>query len=127
MTVSVSDLDRSIAFYCDFLGFRGEVRWATGAHLSYGDCWLCLSLGVVSPSQDYTHFAFTFEAEAMLRISKKDGYQLVKQWQKNTSEGDSLYLEYPDGHKLELHSGSLNTRLESLRKRPYDNLIWLSE
>jgi catechol 2,3-dioxygenase-like lactoylglutathione lyase family enzyme len=127
VTVSVSDLDQSIAFYCDFLGFRGEVCWATDAHLSYGDCWLCLSLGVVSPSQDYTHFAFTFEAEAMLRVSKKDAYQSVKQWQKNTSEGNSLYLEDPDGHKLELHSGSLNTRLESLRKRPYDNLIWLSE
>jgi hypothetical protein len=80
-----------------------------------------------SPSQDYTHFAFTFEAEAMLRVSKKDVYQSVKQWQKNTNEGDSLYLKDPDGYKLELHSGSLNTRLESLRKRPYDELVWLSE
>ncbi|MDE8602560.1 VOC family protein [Marinomonas sp. RSW2] len=127
LTLSVSDLDRSMDFYCDFLGFCGEVRWATGAYLSYGDCWLCLSLGVASPSQDYTHFAFTFDSESMLKIHQKEAFEMAIQWQKNTSEGDSLYLEDPDGHKLELHSGSLNTRLESLRKSPYDELVWLSE
>jgi catechol 2,3-dioxygenase-like lactoylglutathione lyase family enzyme len=126
LTLSVSDLDRSCAFYCDLLGFKGEVRWRTGAYLSYANCWLCLSLGgPPRPSQDYSHFAFTFDELSILMISQNIRSSEVKQWQKNISEGDSFYLEDPDGHKLELHSGSLETRLESLRKTPYDGLIWL--
>lgn len=126
LTLSVSNLDVSCAFYCEFLGFKGEVRWRTGAYLSYGNCWLCLSLGEAKPSQDYTHFAFTFDASSILAITQNAHFSKIKNWQKNTSEGDSLYIEDPDGHKLELHSGSLQTRLESLKKAPYDGLIWLS-
>jgi hypothetical protein len=32
-------------------------------------------------------------------------------WKENTSEGDSLYFLDPDGHRLELHVGSLDSRL----------------
>jgi len=127
LTLSVADVDRSLAFYRDLLGFKGEVRWDKGAYLSYGDCWLCLSLGAAKPSQDYTHFAFTFDSAAMQRIHQENAFNKVIQWQENTSEGDSLYLEDPDGHKLELHSGSLATRLESLKNTPYDALTWLNE
>jgi len=125
LTLSVTNLEASLHFYCDLLGFKGEVRWNTGAYLSYGNCWLCLSLGEANPSQDYTHFAFSFSAEAMSFVQQKPGFSAVKQWQANTSEGDSLYIEDPDGHKLELHSGSLSTRLAAIKEKPYDDLVWL--
>jgi|GEM_PF-142492 len=125
LTLSVTNLEASLYFYCDLLGFKGEVRWNTGAYLSYGNCWLCLSLGEANPSQDYTHFAFSFSAEAMSFVQQKPGFSAVKQWQANTSEGDSLYIEDPDGHKLELHSGSLSTRLAAIKEKPYDDLVWL--
>jgi catechol 2,3-dioxygenase-like lactoylglutathione lyase family enzyme len=126
LTLSVANLDISLGFYCDLLEFKGEVRWNTGAYLSYGNCWLCLSLGEATPSQDYTHFAFTFDSAVMCCIQQKTAFQAVKQWQVNSSEGDSLYIEDPDGHKLELHSGSLATRLESLKAKPYEGLEWLN-
>jgi catechol 2,3-dioxygenase-like lactoylglutathione lyase family enzyme len=125
LTLSVSDLEESLRFYRDFLGFQGEVRWNRGAYLSYGDCWLCLSIGNPSPSQDYSHFALTYDRETIQLICQKDAFQQVTLWQENSSEGDSLYIEDPDGHKLELHAGSLSTRLESLKKHPYDGLEWL--
>jgi catechol 2,3-dioxygenase-like lactoylglutathione lyase family enzyme len=125
LTLSVTNLDISLEFYCDLLEFKGEVRWNTGAYLSYGNCWLCLSLGETNPSRDYTHFAFSFDSSAMSHIQQKSAFQAVKQWQENSSEGDSLYIEDPDGHKLELHSGSLATRLESLKAKPYEGLEWL--
>ena len=125
LTLSVSDLETSLCFYKDFLGFKGEVRWNRGAYLSYGDCWLCLSIGHPSPSQDYSHVAFTYDRQAMQSICQKDAFQHITLWQENSSEGDSLYIEDPDGHKLELHAGSLSTRLESLKKHPYDGLEWL--
>ncbi|RNF75862.1 glutathione transferase [Marinomonas rhizomae] len=126
LTLSVSNLDVSIEFYCGLLGFQGEVRWNTGAYLSYGNCWLCLSLGKAKPSQDYTHVAFTYDSASMIHIQRKNVFKSVKQWQINSSEGDSFYIEDPDGHKLELHSGSLATRLESLKAKPYDGLEWLN-
>lgn len=126
LTLSVSNLDVSIEFYCDLLGFQGEVRWNTGAYLSYGNCWLCLSLGKAKPSQDYTHFAFTYDSAVMLSVKQKEAFKAVRQWQSNSSEGDSLYIEDPDGHKLELHSGSLASRLDSLKVKPYDGLEWLN-
>ncbi|WP_283248017.1 VOC family protein [Marinomonas lutimaris] len=126
LTLSVANLDISLGFYCDLLEFKGEVRWNTGAYLSYGNCWLCLSLGEATPSQDYTHFAFTFDASAMSRVRQKEAFNTVNQWQLNSSEGDSLYIEDPDGHKLELHSGSLATRLNSLKAKPYEGLEWLN-
>jgi hypothetical protein len=38
-------------------------------------------------------------------------------WKLNTHEGASLYFLDPDGHKLDLHDGSLVTRLASYRDR----------
>ena len=44
------------------------------------------------------------------------------EWQRNTSEGDSVYFLDPDGHKLELHVGDWRSRLESCRTVPYDDM-----
>lgn len=37
--------------------------------------------------------------------------------EENLSEGDSLYFLDPDGHKLELHVGSLQSRLDHYGKQ----------
>ena len=39
-------------------------------------------------------------------------------WKEDKSEGKSTYFLDPDGHKLEIHIGSLETRLAHYLKNP---------
>nr|WP_113874154.1 VOC family protein [Marinomonas aquiplantarum] len=126
LTLSVKDISRSLDFYENQLGFTAEVRWATGAYLSYGDAWLCLSLcsdEKEEMSVHYTHYAFNIDT-ASLKAMRDD--PALDIWQVNQSEGDSLYVRDPDGHQLEFHLGSLSSRLTSLKETPYQGLEWLS-
>jgi catechol 2,3-dioxygenase-like lactoylglutathione lyase family enzyme len=43
LTLAVSNLPVSIAFWRDLLGLRLHAQWHTGAYLTCGDLWLCLS------------------------------------------------------------------------------------
>lgn len=127
VTVAVSDLDRSLAFYVDLLGGRLDVRWATGAYLSLGSLWWCLSLDAPRPACDYTHLALDIDGDDLTPWRRHLESAGVRFWKDNRSEGESIYLLDPDGHRLELHAGSLDSRLASLRDRPYDGLRWPSE
>ena len=109
ITLATSDLDLAIAFYCNVLDANLKATWDKGAYLELGPIWLCLALeDVVTDRADDTHIAFStndFEA-ASAKVSAH-----AKLWKENTSEGASIYFCDPDGHKLELHDGSLETRL----------------
>lgn len=124
ITFSVRDLNESIAFYRDFLGMKLHVFWDTGAYLTAGETWLCLSLGEPKPAMDYTHLAFSVSAQALAELRTQLKQAGVTEWQQNTSEGDSLYILDPNGHRLELHCGSLQTRLAALQMSPYKGLVW---
>ena len=124
ITLSVSDLEKSFNFYVSILGLKPEVKWDEGAYLSLGNLWLCLSVDKVSPANDYSHISFgiaesEFEDYCMQLLSFG-----VKTWKENTSEGKSLYILDPDGHKLEVHVGSLDSRLKKLKSNPYQGLEW---
>lgn len=124
LTIGVTNLDRSLEFYVNLLRFKPEGRWNKGAYLSAGDLWLCLSCDVARPANDYTHYAFSvekinFDAE----VARLENAQ-VDCWKNNSSEGRSFYFCDPDGHKLEIHSGNLQTRLDAVRLNPYAGWIY---
>ncbi|MAP76731.1 fosfomycin resistance glutathione transferase [Halopseudomonas aestusnigri] len=124
ITFAVRDLSSSIHFYRDLLGMKLHVFWDTGAYLTAGNTWICLSLGEPEPAKDYTHVAFSISENALTELRAKRSEAGVEEWKQNTSEGDSLYLLDPNGHRLELHCGTLETRLVELKKSPYKGLVW---
>jgi len=115
ITLTVSDLERSIVFYRDTLGGDLRAEWATGAYLSLGSLWLCLEhSATVTPRGDDTHIALSAEGFEALAAQVRAAAPL---WKENTSEGASLYFCDPDGHKLELHDGTLESRLRHYAAR----------
>jgi len=119
ITLAVSDLDKSVFFYKKGLGFQVRYRWDDGAYLTCNGLWLCLSLDLTVKNEtrkDYTHFAFDASKEEFDEIKYILQELKAPIWKENKSEGRSLYFLDPDGHKLELHIGTLETRLAALQQ-----------
>jgi catechol 2,3-dioxygenase-like lactoylglutathione lyase family enzyme len=126
LTLAVADLDRALAFYRDVLGLTVAATWPTGAYLEAGALWLCLaqddSHGARAAS-DYSHIAFDI-AESEFSAMAARIAAVAPQRRENRSEGASLYFLDPDGHKLELHVGSLASRLADYRARKPPNITF---
>lgn len=120
ITLACSDLPRSIAFYRDILGADLRAEWANGAYLELGALWLCLSLNNgdnIAPRADYSHTAFNVPMGEFALLAARISATAAL-WKTNQSEGASLYFIDPDGHKLELHSGTIETRIAQYRTDP---------
>ena len=124
LTLAVADLERAFDFYVGTLGCAPRARWARGAYLSAGSLWLCLSLdAAAAPRADYTHVALDANPADMDRWRARLAAAGAPLWRDNASEGDSIYFLDPDGHRLELHAGSLESRLAAVREAPYDGMV----
>ena len=126
VTLAVSDVDVSFAFYTEVLDLRPVARWRKGAHLRAGSDWLCLALDDAArgePLPEYTHLAFTVSEGSYTVMEQRLKETGVAFWQRNHSEGESLYFLDPDGHKLEIHASDLNARVRALRSAAPRGLV----
>ena len=113
LTLAVSDIDRSVAFYSELLGFSVRMRGPSSAYLEAGTLWLALVLhpGVDRDRfQEYSHVAFSVAPTKLPLLADKLTVAGVARWQE-PDHSDSFYFLDPDGHKLELHSGDIHSRL----------------
>ena len=130
ITLATRDLQKSLDFYVTLLGFQLRAKWNGGAYLSLGELWFCLACesgkAIIGEqgfsARDYSHIAFSIAAEDFSGFSSLLLAKDVKQWKENKSEGASLYILDPDGHQLEIHVGSLHSRLKSLDESRYPGL-----
>ncbi len=114
ITLACQDIDVSFAFYKDVLGLKPLVKWEKGAYFLAGDFWFCLNVDDNREANAcYTHYAFNVTNDVFDEMSQKiitSGATLFKD---NTSPGKSLYFLDPDGHKLEIHVGSWQSRIQA--------------
>lgn len=124
LTLAVHDVSRSVSFYTEVLGCKLRAVWDEGAYLEAGALWLCLSYDQTSrtsPHPDYTHIAFTVADDDFQTLAARLAAR-CSTWKDNSSEGNSMYFLDPDGHKLEIHVGSLESRLDYYRAHPEKNI-----
>jgi catechol 2,3-dioxygenase-like lactoylglutathione lyase family enzyme len=122
LTLAVSDLDRSVAFYSQLLGFCIRTRGPSSAYLEAGALWLALVADPEvrrGPLPEYSHIALSVKSGELPVLRQKLSQAGAMCWQQPGSI-DSFYFLDPDGHKLELHSGDLRSRLAE-RKAGRDN------
>lgn len=131
LTLTVRDLDRAVAFYRDLLGLRLRMRAPASAYLDgAGGLWLCLERSdgpVGTPAGNDSHIAFGTAAAAFETLRARLTAAGVPCWKQNRSEGLSLYILDPDGHKLEIHVGDLESRLAAYRRQPPPGMVVLPD
>jgi len=123
LTLAVTDIHKSFAFYKDVLGLIPLVKWDKGAYFLVGDrkqgFWFCLNVDPTHvPTPGYTHYAFGVLLQDFETFSSKIKSAGVEVFKDNTSPGDSLYFLDPDGHKLEIHVGNWETRVKAKKPNP---------
>ena len=125
ITLSVSDVQRSFDFYVNILGCEPVALWGEGAYVLAGDQWIALILDDATRQgalPEYTHTAFRVADGEFEKVAARVVASGATIFQENKTEGASIYFLDPDGHKLELHQGDLETRLKEFNQKPWSGL-----
>ncbi len=131
ITLAVQDIEKSFAFYRDVLDLVPLVKWNQGAYFLVGSkengLWFCLNVDKNrKPSPCYTHYAFGVDEKDFEAITGKIIQSGAEIFKENSSPGESLYFLDPDGHKLEIHVGNWQSRIEAkkLNLGSWENVEW---
>ncbi|MCC2088523.1 FosB/FosD family fosfomycin resistance bacillithiol transferase [Mammaliicoccus sciuri] len=115
---SVSNLNESIYFYKDILCGDLLLIGETTAYFDIGGLWVALNEEKDIPRNEiqysYTHTAFTIdesEYNSWYRWLKKNNVNILEGRTRDVRDKKSIYFIDPDGHNLELHTGTLENRM----------------
>jgi catechol 2,3-dioxygenase-like lactoylglutathione lyase family enzyme len=84
-----------------------------------GEVWVAIMQGESLPARSYNHVAFAIaddNYDEALSAIERLGLEVRPGRSRVPGEGRSIYFHDHDNHLFELHSGTLDSRLESYRR-----------
>ncbi len=128
MTFIVSDLDKMEICLTTVLDAKkvydsGENTFSISEEKFFliGDLWIGTMVGEALPSKTYNHVAFKIDNadyDKYLNRIKTLGLELREGRSRVEGEGQSIYFYDYDNHMFELHTGTLDERLERYANLP---------
>ena len=128
VTFVVRDLQRMTRFLVDI--FEAEEVYAS-AEQTYsvspekfflvGTVWIAIMEGDPLPQRSYNHVAFKIDDADFDRYARRiraAGVEIMPGRDRVSGEGRSLYFHDHDNHLFELHTGTLEQRLQRYRQDP---------
>ena len=126
VTFVVRDLERASRLFCEGLGAR-EVYDSNGHNFSIsrekffvlGGVWIAVMEGEPPADRTYRHLAFKVNEDDLPEFEKRLlilGAEVKPPRPRVEGEGRSLYFYDFDNHLFELHTGTLEQRLERYEK-----------
>lgn len=123
ITFIVHDIEKATLFFenifqAEMIYNSGEKTFSLSAERFFkvGNVWVAIMLGKPVPEKTYNHVAFKIDDcdfdEYEKRI-KKMGIEIRESRNRIKEEGRSIYFYDYDNHLFELHTGTLNERLEA--------------
>jgi catechol 2,3-dioxygenase-like lactoylglutathione lyase family enzyme len=125
ITISVENINRAFTFYKDILELKPIMKSNRSAYFLAGKIWIALDQREkYIISENYSHICFNVsksQFDKFIQIIKENG---IKEWQKNETEGDSLYILDDSGNKLEIHFSTLKERINFGKKHFGNDIKW---
>lgn len=126
ITFISADLDRMEEMLIRVLKARkvyesGATKFSLSRERFYdvGGVWVAVMAGEALKERSYNHVAFYVDEEELeerLAEIAALGLEVMPGRARVRGEGHSIYFYGPDGHLIELHSGTLEARLERYRE-----------
>lgn len=126
ITFIVKDLEKSARLFTEVLGGKevyssGDKTFSISREKFFlvSGVWIALMEGDPLPTRTYNHVAFKVkdeDIEGYATAIEKLGMEVREPRSRVAGEGRSLYFYDFDNHTFELHSGTLEERLERYKK-----------
>ena len=125
ITISVKNIDSAFLFYKNILELKPIMKSNRSAYFLAGKIWIALDQQEkYTISENYSHVCFNISKKLYKTFVEKMKEHNIMEWQKNQTEGESLYILDDSGNKLEIHFSTLKERIKFGKKQYGNDVKW---